>query len=181
MSFAPPFQSTLPIREETVTRAEGDKPMTNFNPLFPYGKRRRWPCGACCTTANFNPLFPYGKRQAGEAQWRELLVISIHSSHTGRDVRRSADQQRIVISIHSSHTGRDVRHPLPLSLFISIHSSHTGRDLGVQVVGGLGTDFNPLFPYGKRPCRDGLLVGRSNFNPLFPYGKRQKVPILIAQ
>ena len=63
-----------------------------------------------------------------------LGVISIHSSHTGRDAYDAQRPAVLDISIHSSHTGRD---PLgsvsTLAHRISIHSSHTGRDLRVRL------------------------------------------------
>ena len=148
---------------------------SHFNPLFPYGKRphgerRRNRYG------NFNPLFPYGKRPNRD---RKRCVV------TG-------------ISIHSSHTGRDLPAPIPCrpSISISIHSSHTGRDRSFPPPAARPPHFNPLFPYGKRreqaapapaapvfqstlPIREETR-GRApapppgNFNPLFPYGKRLK-------
>ena len=41
--------------------------------------------GAQAAGPNFNPLFPYGKRRPTDAVLEELQKISIHSSHTGRD------------------------------------------------------------------------------------------------
>ena len=78
------------------------------------------------------------------------------------------------ISIHSSHTGRDMDKALQASdELISIHSSHTGRDLSADAVSiGSGYNFNPLFPYGKRRPTDHGRGGAADFNPLFPYGKR---------
>ena len=40
------FQSTLPIREETVRRRDHRRYAGDFNPLFPYGKRRVVATGA---------------------------------------------------------------------------------------------------------------------------------------
>ena len=100
-----------------------------FNPLFPYGKRRGLAGGLCREAEHFNPLFPYGKRQIGAdgiLRYFEFqstlpireetayarppvpeLLISIHSSHTGRDDPQAGGQSGQPISIHSSHTGRD--------------------------------------------------------------------------
>ena len=102
-----------------------------------------------------------------------IQSISIHSSHTGRDVTLTAADGTETISIHSSHTGRDTIDGVDLSgdwnfnpLFpygkrqrpdpsqhlpdISIHSSHTGRDFRPAEKVRIIEDFNPLFPYGKR-------------------------------
>ena len=62
--------------------------------------------------------------------------------------------------------------PALVQLVISIHSSHTGRDHGHQRNRPDLRDFNPLFPYGKRPASSNVTPFPSNFNPLFPYGKR---------
>ena len=124
----------------------------DFNPLFPYGKRRRVN-NQMAVTRHFNPLFPYGKRRVCTNHFNQFYrfqstlpireetiaaggtsiasVISIHSSHTGRDHDHAGFQQvPDGISIHSSHTGRDrhldFRHHD--KILISIHSSHTGRD-----------------------------------------------------
>ena len=57
---------------------------------------------------------------------------------------------------------------------ISIHSSHTGRDGFPHSPWALPGDFNPLFPYGKRPYLEGGGESGKYFNPLFPYGKRRR-------
>ena len=57
---------------------------------------------------------------------------------------------------------------------ISIHSSHTGRDGRGQHLVPAPPDFNPLFPYGKRPPSRRIILRPSDFNPLFPYGKRRR-------
>ena len=168
----------------------------HFNPLFPYGKR---PVGAerRRKSSYFNPLFPYGKRLCNPGVGGCQRRISIHSSHTGRDltyimarsrpnaifqstlpIREETGETRRVqppaaISIHSSHTGRD-NDGMELARLeaISIHSSHTGRDGKGEGLSPHPRHFNPLFPYGKRhPAGPAPDVGRY-FNPLFPYGKR---------
>ena len=59
-----------------------------------------------------------------------------------------------LISIHSSHTGRDAWEVNPKRYpEISIHSSHTGRDPMGKSVNVRPKDFNPLFPYGERRNR----------------------------
>ena len=172
---APAFQSTLPIREETAIKY-GNQYIAVFQSTLPIREETCYDCFM--------------------KEWRKK--ISIHSSHTGRDPIRSRKRSAGQISIHSSHTGRDPHNDDDRpNDGISIHSSHTGRDLGVQVVGGLGTDFNPLFPYGKRrgeamtvidlsrfqstlPIREetnsttSTAWGWEDFNPLFPYGKRPR-------
>ena len=103
-----PFQSTLPIREETSTlRINYFKPV-HFNPLFPYGKRPISLLVLLIIPKDFNPLFPYGKRLLNRILMHRQVMISIHSSHTGRDATAS-------------------------------------------ICNYVMYNFNPLFPYGKRP------------------------------
>ena len=80
-------------------------------------------------------------------------VISIHSSHTGRDAVRDGRQDR-------------PQHFNPLFPYGKRQECQSQRR---QI-----HDFNPLFPYGKRPLfrlkKEGV---QQHFNPLFPYGKRR--------
>ena len=216
------FQSTLPIREETGYKGNGGKQLTisihsshtgrdvhlrlgggdaeHFNPLFPYGKRHD-PELADALPGIFQSTLPIREETTrGKAGW-SARTISIHSSHTGRDLMPETVSAMVTpISIHSSHTGRDLIVVMVMVVFqisilsshtgrdaagvecaqrplwISIHSSHTGRDPcrpgSLQAAG----DFNPLFPYGKRlGFRLAYLSGK-DFNPLFPYGKRPRRP-----
>ena len=97
----------------------------------------------------------YWKRQGCFPPSMTFHQISIHSSHTGRDPTFSKSPTKShFISIHSSHTGRDKDHKgRVLNAGISIHSSHTGRDPQARPRRARRSDFNPLFPYGKRPLR----------------------------
>ena len=140
------FQSTLPIREETGWIGELPAMSAYFNPLFPYGKRPR-PVPSKRPRMNFNPLFPYGKRRHHPQHGFPLRAISIHSSHTGRDITEATRRAMAEISIHSSHTGRD-----------RIGSLRSG----------IGTNFNPLFPYGKRPDDRGCESGTTVFQSTLP-------------
>ena len=87
-----PFQSTLPMRGETMRSYLAFRLPCYFNPLSPCGERRKWlwhknhernyfnplsPCGErlirspfTSTVANFNPLSPCGERQDIPAQGR---------------------------------------------------------------------------------------------------------------
>ena len=145
----------------------------HFNPLFPYGKRLftlQLPDLAkkfqstlpireetCVTldklhTAKFQSTLPI-REETNLQPWAQAhKIISIHSSHTGRDIMHAIAYGFFVISIHSSHTGRDYFYftAAKSATKISIHSSHTGRDLTLFAKGQPSDYFNPLFPYGKR-------------------------------
>ena len=149
--FKGQFQSTLPIREETSweirflpeaeisihsshTGRDGNcngyaENRPDFNPLFPYGKRRT-PSDGCCDLRRFQSTLPIR-----EETWPTC----------------SASGCRIFQST------------LPIR-------EETGRQ---GQSGGLHADFNPLFPYGKRPPAWRVSRRPADFNPLFPYGKRR--------
>ena len=99
-------------------------------------------------------------------------MISIHSSHTGRDrLRKDCSRFRIFQSTLPIREETENYGALWNEEPISIHSSHTGRDAEAMNT-TLVDDFNPLFPYGKRRKHYPEQRRRDNFNPLFPYGKR---------
>ena len=58
--------------------------MTNFNPLFPYGKRRQ-DAPVMLTMDAIQSTLPIREETHGLYDLWELHGISIHSSHTGRD------------------------------------------------------------------------------------------------
>ena len=147
------FQSTLPIREETIVDYLGLMAPDNFNPLFPYGKRL-WREANQMNNERFQSTLPIREETRRNRRGGRPAEISIHSSHTGRDrqsqrLRARAEQFQSTLPIREE-TCRD------------------GREQPVR------RNFNPLFPYGKR--LPGALAGamRTYFNPLFPYGKRQR-------
>ena len=124
----------------------------NFNPLFPYGKRRDiFVCPP--QIENFNPLFPYGKRHSCQRtkRWREYFNPlfpygkRLFPSSTSLIFRR--------ISIHSSHTGRDWRFAVFCSRPVSFQSTLPIREETAFFMPSEAepVHFNPLFPYGKRP------------------------------
>ena len=108
----------------------------------------------------------------------EAELISIHSSHTGRDGGLSAAHGHGQISIHSSHTGRDYYRVKYLSskISISIHSSHTGRDIVCLRIRFCSYHFNPLFPYGKRPVYPLDAVAPVVFQSTLPIREETQVP-----
>ena len=128
------FQSTLPIREETRTYAQVEKAW-GFQSTLPIREETPPPATRRQENTDFNPLFPYGKRPALVVQHPRHRTISIHSSHTGRDLQGSRP------------CALQTRHFNPLFPYGKRHRYHGHRDAAGY--------FNPLFPYGKRP----FLVG----------------------
>ncbi len=178
----PVFQSTLPIREETHfppfpgrfcwisihsshTGRDPSAPRPAyrtryFNPLFPYGKRRLSKRQFSAPTQNFNPLFPYGKRP----YLMDLVyvqTISIHSSHTGRDI--SIRSQWIPLTLFQStlpireETSRYLRTYAQVEFQSTLPIREETAQAAAEEAGP--TNFNPLFPYGKRPtsCSSSML------------------------
>ena len=147
---APKFQSTLPIREETrvVARVAGRRA---FQSTLPIREETRARSAGRSGRRHFNPLFPYGKRPWSPPCGAGHERISIHSSHTGRD--------RAGIACHVAR--RKFQSTLPIreeTKFVEAIDNNT--------------NFNPLFPYGKRPSCKVFVKQNFYFNPLFPYGKR---------
>ena len=236
-----PFQSTLPIREETVSGSvHGHLPPISIHSSHT-GRDLDYML-IIIHLCNFNPLFPYGKRLARPGGRPPSAPISIHSSHTGRDCHPSFRlilyhkfQSTLPIREETAEDEKLQRHatfqstlpireetakipeghflvhnfnplfpygkrlleinPSQMFIAISIHSSHTGRDVHPFLGDTLAENFNPLFPYGKRrllqrrpfrecefqstlPIREETFFAFAdkrphNFNPLFPYGKRR--------
>ena len=101
-----------------------------FNSRDPYGPRFP-PGGSGRSSAPFQFTRPI--RAAIELILRFCVygrTISIHATHTGRDLFRPCVICVWDISIHATHTGRDFASNSPRSNLteISIHATHTGRD-----------------------------------------------------
>ena len=61
---------------------------------------------------------------------QNLITISIHAPHAGRDSTEQNEPEQVDISIHAPHAGRDSKlflDSLRVSV-ISIHAPHAGRD-----------------------------------------------------
>ncbi len=167
------FQSTLPMRGETVTdRLDRIRSpisihsphagrdirkyciiigIINFNPLSPCGERRRRRKHVA-NAKNISIHSPHAGRDAIIFCKYTHEIISIHSPHAGRDSRSDHADSQVRISIHSPHAGRDfeVKH-LYLPSYISIHSPHAGRDWFHFSPSYIVCYFNPLSPCGERP------------------------------
>ena len=124
---------------------------------------------------HFNPLAPYGARRRPHWDAAATSGISIHSPRTGRDTIYdyiAADFARI--SIHSPRTGRDLsRTPgrPPAWLFQSTRPVR-GETSRRNSCFDRRCHFNPLAPYGARPAPRRSISRRKHFNPLAPYGAR---------
>ena len=149
---------------------------SDFNPLFPYGKRQGTGCAQLTVKGPFQSTLPIREETGmddvtifGPRIFQSTLPIR---EETAQPIARRPSGG---ISIHSSHTGRDAstssgfsassdfnplfpygkRHvdlsAVQNQINISIHSSHTGRDFAGSRSGSRSGYFNPLFPYGKRP------------------------------
>ena len=81
---ANPFQSPLPIREETTGWGRPSCAAAYFNPLSPHEERRSR-VDYLYSVCEFQSTLP-ARRETGETgEVADLLKISIHSPHTGRD------------------------------------------------------------------------------------------------
>ncbi len=123
------FQSTLPIREETGFAAQALVQLLNFNPLFPYGKRLSL-LMISRSASGFQSTLPIREETRGR-RWEKPSGRRFQSTLPIREetiLPLYCKCIRLHISIHSSHTGRDLPNRAAADRYISIHSSHTGRD-----------------------------------------------------
>ena len=123
------FQSTPPMREATRARAGCSRRTWCFNPRLPCGRRRPDQRHIIMIT-EFQSTPPM--REATQGKFGEFffLVVSIHASHAGGDIR-SADVRFVCgVSIHASHAGGDNIGDVYFTIdFVSIHASHAGGDM----------------------------------------------------
>ena len=124
------FQSTLPIREETILQKKKGGVQRIFQSTLPIREETLQTPMRQSGRSDFNPLFPYGKRHDSVHGPAVCADISIHSSHTGRD---APDNYRTYITKVFQSTLPIREETLLLSQFRPFI-----------------TLFNPLFPYGKR-------------------------------
>ena len=168
------FQSTLPIREETHCDRRKLFGFTDFNPLFPYGKRHR-KIPSCPSplviisihsshtgrdysrnkrrrrNTDFNPLFPYGKRHTLSVPPASTKIFQ--STLPIREETKAIALANGEVLFQSTLPIREEtrsRANIKALATISIHSSHTGRDMRLSISCFRSAHFNPLFPYGKR-------------------------------
>ena len=148
---SPLFQSTLPIREETRLLPEQDYDQ-RISIHSSHTGRDMLPSPIGGTQCDFNPLFPYGKRRERQlAQQQERIFQSTlpirEETWFGSSPWAHAPPFQSTLPIREE-TGRP---PRVIALgTISIHSSHTGRDSRAALGDSVCHHFNPLFPYGKR-------------------------------
>ena len=127
--WPPEFQSTLPIREETeATAGMAREPAISIHSS--HTGRDGVRSAASAYYQHFNPLFPYGKRPQNQINRRVSTIFQSTLPIREETTDSNGNQVTSAISIHSSHTGRDERGCSP---------PWSRRN------------FNPLFPYGKRP------------------------------
>ena len=150
------FQSTLPVRGATGSRAWHWPPDNDFNPRSPCGERQM-------------ALSYKGMSQA----------ISIHAPRAGSDTYYFFVPNRLVwISIHAPRAGSDLHlRPLPVHRTISIHAPRAGSDPDPPSHLTGSDDFNPRSPCGERLFIWTLISSLFHFNPRSPCGERQLLPM----
>ena len=80
------FQSTRPVRGETLGLDGIWSDIGDFNPLAPCGARHLERLLIQDSPKHFNPLAPCGARPAARSNVvRARVIISIHSPRAGRD------------------------------------------------------------------------------------------------
>ena len=137
------FQSTLPVGEATFEQCYHAKETENFNPRFPWGKRRR-PSISGIIYLQFQSTLPVGEATAYALMCVLVLLYFNPRFPWGKRRRR----------ILSSTATFAFQSTLPVG------------EATVQVVpcGPVVGDFNPRFPWGKRPSRICLVSSCSSIS-----------------
>ena len=73
---------------------------------------------------------PHAGRDKNALSTSGFSLISTHTPHAGRDVRQGVRRNEKAISTHTPHAGRDTfTQKIRLILEISTHTPHAGRDV----------------------------------------------------
>ena len=174
--FAPTlFQSTLPIREETGGRRPDGSLYYYFNPLFPYGKRLHLGFVVVLHIL-FQSTLPIREETDDVCiVLVQRILISIHSSHTGRDDGRIAHivldpifqstlpiREETRIFAHSSSSALVFQSTLPIREETRCHRDQLPH-----------RRFQSTLPIREETALSETQMAQANFNPLSPHGERQ--------
>ncbi len=170
------FQSTLPIREETIFLPGGNR-AEDISIHSSHTGRDTFTAADGSDEKPFQSTLPIREETSTGSVPSPLSVFQ--STLPIREETSSVDGTPSMLLIFQSTLPirEETKHWSDEALLtrISIHSSHTGRDQPFPADAGQSPDFNPLFPYGKRPAFYRGCHSLADFNPLFPYGKRRPV------
>ena len=170
------FQSTRPLRGETLPDRVRHHAYQVFNPLAPCGARHAGSNMAYavyvfsihsplagrdqtgwyhkCKVSGFQSTRPLrGETEARMAFVLTAINFSIHSPLAGRDHQQQGNHQRHGIFNPLAPCGarHTTKKKLGRNFDFSIHSPLAGRDTGSAPSGGRKAVFNPLAPCGARP------------------------------
>ena len=103
------FQSTRPLRGETISLADCTMTEAIFNPLAPCGARPMRNCGRFAGSTGFQSTRPLrGETFTASVRSYFNIDFSIHSPLAGRDLeKREKARKWLDFSIHSPLAGRD--------------------------------------------------------------------------
>ncbi len=145
------FQSTLPARGATKSRARNKAVAHHFNPRSPHGERpvSIWKPK---TRKQFQSTLPARGATPGEHGESGLEGISIHAPRTGSDrysfwLEKELEKFQSTLPARGATRFRTLYRNL---LMISIHAPRTGSDRGLLYHIRPDVDFNPRSPHGER-------------------------------
>ena|GEM_PF-3123354 len=144
-----PFQSTLPVGEATLP-VNPERIGIVISIHASRGGSDRPVKKSLCSTFLFQSTLPVGEATVQPVKRVAVRCISIHASRGGSDIIKMIGFAATKISIHASRGGSDV------VLFFSI--------LHLR-------DFNPRFPWGKRPLIFGGIPSVPIFQSTLPVGE----------
>ena len=200
--FCPPngFQSTLPARGATKSRARNKAVAHHFNPRSPHGERQDY----TQVIADMEQISIHAPRTGSDVYADALMafdIISIHAPRTGSDVRRLR-KRRYFSKFQSTLPARGATVAAAAVLLAHIRFQSTlparGATYGMMLQTGKTYHFNPRSPHGERPTTVHNAVNTSNisihaprtgsdgaaqapqlvkpdFNPRSPHGERHRV------
>ena len=148
------FQSTLPVGEATRGGRDLESGVVDFNPRFPWGKRRLAAMKAALSI-RFQSTLPVGEATPRQSINSPIEFISIHASRGGSD---NISKAQLTFSRYFNP-----RFPW-------------GKRRGCRGRAPSGLHFNPRFPWGKRPEQVSVTVKLVGFQSTLPVGEATRRP-----
>ena len=175
------FQSTLPARGATPSRAPRRPWPSHFNPRSPHGERRRT-SRRCSSSSVFQSTLP-ARGATGECKSKHTRP-KFQSTLPARGATRGLRHKVAVLGFQSTlpARGATVREWwLPRRRGISIHAPRTGSDEAGRAGGRPKKAFQSTLPArGATALFADAVSASKNFNPRSPHGERPIAAVTAA-
>ena len=169
--FANLFQPTPPVGAETLT-LDGLPDGPQISTHSARGGGDTTPAPPRPRSRNFNPLRPWGRRRKVQRTAYQAERISTHSARGGGDEQDQSVRKRRILFQPTPPVGAEtgVFSSVGSWFSISTHSARGGGDSGTPGTRPVTSYFNPLRPWGRRPGQETHAVRGSQFQPTPPVG-----------